>query len=154
MKITKANNKYSPLIDKALTTNEKGIANHFNTFSTSIAKKVVKKIPPTHNNFQNSPKNQIEMSFFIGPVDIKETENIINSLQKNKASGPHSPPIKVLNKSKKQLSATLTYLINLAFEAGIFPIILKTAKVIPIFKNGDQEDFTSLIIKWIVMKYK
>ena len=146
MKITKANNKYSPLIDKALTTNEKGIANHFNTFSISIAKELIKKIPPTHNNFQNSPKNQIEMSFFIGPVDIKETENIINSPQKNKAWGPHSPPIKILNKSKKQLSATLTHLINLAFEAGIFPIILKAAKVIPIFKNGDQEDCNNYIL--------
>ena len=146
MKITKANNKYSPLIDKALTTNEKGIANHFSTFSISIAKELIKKIPPTHNNFQNSPKNQIEMSFFIGPVDIKETENIINSPQKNKAWGPHSPPIKILNKSKKQLSATLTHLINLAFEAGIFPIILKPAKVIPIFKNGYQEDCNNYIL--------
>ena len=48
MKNTKANNKYSLLINKALTTNEKDIANHFNTFFTSIAQKLVKKIPPTH----------------------------------------------------------------------------------------------------------
>ena len=37
MKNTKASNKYSLLIDKALTTNEKEIANHFNTFFTSVA---------------------------------------------------------------------------------------------------------------------
>ena len=45
--------------------------------------------------------------------------------------------------SKKQLSVALTYLINLAFETGIFSEILKTAKVIPIFKKGDQQDFNN-----------
>ena len=51
MKNTKANNKYSLLIDKALTTNEKDIINHFNTFFTSIAQKLVNKVLPTHNSF-------------------------------------------------------------------------------------------------------
>ena len=140
LKNTKANNNYSILIDKALTTNKKDIANHFNTFFTSIAQKLVKKIPPTHNSFKSSLKNQKERSFFIGPVDIKETENIISSLQENKASGPNSFPIKMLKTSKKQLSVPLTYLINLAFETGVFPDILKTAKLIPIIKKGDQQD--------------
>ena len=136
MKNTKANKKY----DKALTRNEKDIANHFNTFFTSIAQKLVKKIPPTHNNFESTLKNQNEKSFFIGTVDIKETENKISSLQENKASGPNSLPIKMLKTSKKQLSVPLTYLINLAFETGVFPDILKTAKLIPIIKKGDQQD--------------
>ena len=85
MKNTKASNKYSLLTDKALTTND--IANHFNTFFTSILQKLVEKIPPTHNSFKSSLKNQNERSFFIGPVDIKETQDIISSLQENKASG-------------------------------------------------------------------
>ena len=59
------------------------------------------------------------MPFFIGPADIKEIENI-SSLQENKASGPNSLCIKILKMFKKQLSVPLTYLINLAFETGIF----------------------------------
>ena len=46
----------------------------------------------------------------------------------------------MLKTSKKQFSVPLSYLINLDFETGIFPDILKTAKVIPIFKKGDQQD--------------
>ena len=53
MKNNKANNKYSLLIDKALTANKKDTANHFNAIFTSIAQKLVNKIPPTHNNFEN-----------------------------------------------------------------------------------------------------
>ena len=78
------------------------------------------------------------MPFFTGPVNIKETKKIISSLQENKASGPNSLPIKTLKTSKKQLYVPLTYLVNLGFETGTFPEILKTAKVILIFKKGDQ----------------
>ena len=74
MKNTKANKKYSLLIDKALTTNVKDIANHVNTSFTSTAQKLAKKILTTYNNFENFLKNQKEMSFFIGPIDIKKTE--------------------------------------------------------------------------------
>ena len=80
------------------------------------------------------------MSFFIGPVDIKEIENVISSLQESKASGTNSLPIKILKTSKKQLSVPLTYLVNLALETGIFLEILKTAKVIPIFKKGTNKN--------------
>ena len=31
-------------------------------------------------------------------------------------------------------------LINLSFSTGLFPKILKKAKIIPIFKKGDQQD--------------
>ena len=46
----------------------------------------------------------------------------------------------MLKTSKKQFSVSLAYIINLAFETGIFPDILKTTKMIPIFKKGDQQD--------------
>ena len=118
MKNTKASKKYSHLINKPLTTIEKDIANHFNNFFTSIAQKLVEKIPPTHNNFKSSLKNQSERSFFIGAVDIKEAENVISNLQENKVSEPNSLPIKMLKTSKKQFSVPLTYLINLDFETG------------------------------------
>ena len=34
----------------------------------------------------------------------------------------------------------LTNLINLSFSIGLFPKILKQAKIIPIFEKGDQQD--------------
>ena len=51
MKNTKANNKYSLLINKALTTNEKDVANYLNAFLTSTAQKLVNKIPPNPQQF-------------------------------------------------------------------------------------------------------
>ena len=41
---------------------------------------------------------------------------------------------------KKLLSKPLANLINLSFSTGLFPKIHKQAKIIPIFKKGDQQD--------------
>ena len=37
----------------------------------------------------------------------------------------------------------LTYICNQSFQTGIFPNSMKTAKVIPIYKNGDRHLFTN-----------
>ena len=39
---------------------------------------------------------------------------------------------------KKTISKPLSHLINLSFNSGTFPSILKIAKVIPVFKNGSR----------------
>ena len=60
MKNTIVSHKYCLLIDKALTTNEKDIVNHFNTIFKSVTQKLVKKVPPTHNNFKNHWKTKMK----------------------------------------------------------------------------------------------
>ena len=41
---------------------------------------------------------------------------------------------------KKNISKSLTDLINLSFNSGKVPNCIKTAKVIPVFKKGDQQN--------------
>ena len=57
-----------------------------------------------------------------------------------RALGPNSVPMKILKDLKKELSKPLTILINLTFSLRIFPNCLKIAKVIPVFKKGDQQE--------------
>ena len=45
--------------------------------------------------------------------------------------------------SAEILANPLSYLFNLAFQFGMFPLCLKTAKAIPIFKNGDKSDISN-----------
>ena len=62
----------------------------------------------------------------------------INPIQENRSLGPCSIPVKILQKHVDVLKQTLTYLINLSFQQGIFPEALKTARVTPIFKKDHQ----------------
>ena len=44
----------------------------------------------------------------------------------------------IIKKVIDNIVRPLTYICNLSFQKGIFPNNMKTAKVVPIFKNGDK----------------
>ena len=68
---------------------------------------------------------------------------IISSLDSNKSVGPNSIPTKILKLLKNDISSQLSEIFNISFSSGIFPSILKTAKVIPIHKNNSKLDFSN-----------
>ena len=76
----------------------------------------------------------------MNPTSTEEVEDIVSSFYLNKALGPNSVLMKTLKDLKKELSKTITILINVTFSLGIFPNYLKIAKVIPVFKKGDQQE--------------
>ena len=61
-------------------------------------------------------------------------------MKTSKASGPNSIPTNILKLFKKEFSKPLSDMINMSFNQGVFPNILKIANVIPIHKKGDQLD--------------
>ena len=61
-------------------------------------------------------------------------------MKTNKASGPNSIPTNILKLFKKEFSKPLSDMINMSFNQGVFPNILKIANVIPIHKKGDKLD--------------
>jgi hypothetical protein len=58
----------------------------------------------------------------------------------NKATGHASIPLKYLKIVADIIAIPLCRIINLSFRKGIFPELLKTAKVIPLFKAGSADD--------------
>ena len=64
---------------------------------------------------------------------------MIKTFNVNKAIGPNSILVTIL-KEIKEISEPLSSLINLPFDTGEFPNCLKLAKVIPVYKKGDQQE--------------
>ena len=64
-------------------------------------------------------------------------------MKTNKSTGPNSIPTKILTISNQIICKPLTYLINLSFSVAIFPDLLKTSNVIPIFKRGEIQDYNN-----------
>ena len=60
-------------------------------------------------------------------------------MKTDKASGTNSIPTKIL-KFKKEFLKPLGDIINLSFNQGILPNLLKIANVIPIHKKSDKLD--------------
>ena len=69
-----------------------------------------------------------------------ELEKIIDGLDMKKATGPNSIPNIILGSFKLFFSVWLSRLINLCFEVGVFPDLLKTAKIIILHKKDSKLD--------------
>ena len=65
---------------------------------------------------------------------------VLSFLNHNKAPGLNSKIFRTLILLKNEISEPLTDLFNLSFMTGIFPSVLKTAKVVLVFKKNSKLD--------------
>ena len=77
------------------------------------------------------------------PTDKEEIANIVSSLDSNKASGPNSIPYRILFLLKNEILKQLEDLFNLSFMTSVFHSVLKTAKVVPVFKKDSKLDYSN-----------
>ena len=71
----------------------------------------------------------------------KEVSDMIDKLDEKKSPGPNGIPVLLLKKFKDFFSFWLAKLINLSFETGVFPDLLKIAKISPLHKKECKLDF-------------
>ena len=140
MSQTKNQYKTNLNIDNETITDDEVISNHFNKFFSSIAWKLVRKIPNTTKTSDSHLSKQSEKPFFPPPISLDGVEALISTPKVHKAVGPGSIPTIIIKQFKKLLSKPLANLINISFSIGLFTKILKQAKIIPIFKKGEQQD--------------
>ena len=118
------------------------MTNTFNDFFTEIGPQLDEEIPQSKRPggckiFLNS---RIPNSFLISTTNPQEISDIINHLDDSKATGPCSVPIKLLKLVRHELSIPFSDICNTSFTEGIFPEIIKVAKVIPSHKKGPTND--------------
>ena len=113
-------------------TSPSDIANTFNNYFASIPETTKKSIKCSHKHFSDYFANENGNTIFLQPTNKEEIANIISSLNSYKASGPNSIPYRILYQ--------LADLFNLSFMTGVFPSVLKTAKVVPVFNNDSKLD--------------
>ena len=129
------------LVNNETITNPSDIVNAFNNYFVKVAVNIQSSIRFSKKIYDYLPPLNIE-SFFLTPAEVS---NIIFSLNQNKSDGPNSIPIKILKLLNKDISDQLAILFNQSFSSGIFPSILKTSKVIPIYKKGSKLECSNYI---------
>ena len=127
-----------------LVSNPSKITNTFNDYFSTIGSKIEQKIPFAQGNFKdyfnkkdkdgNLRINSTD-SFFLAPTVPAEIEELIDALDMKKSTGPNGIPVFILKILKPFFSSWLSKLANLCFEVGIFPDILKIAKLHPCIKK-------------------
>ena len=90
-------------------------------------------------------KNRDQNSFFLSPTDKDEIALIKSSLDSTKLVGPNSIPTKILKLLKNDNSCQIVDIFNMSLTSGVFPSVLKLAKVIPVHKKDSKLDFSNYI---------
>ena len=122
-------------VNNETIANPSDIANVFNNYFAKVARDIQYSIRFSKKKYDYLRPLNIK-SFFLTPTDRTEVSNIISSLNQNKNDGPNITPIKILKLLNKGISDQLAiFFFNQSFSSGIFLPILKTSKIIPIYKK-------------------
>ena len=127
-----------------LVDNPLDINNHFNDFFVNVGPETEKTVPKVPNiSHEKFLKNRNQVNLIIAHISEEEVLEILKSLPTNKGTGPSSIPTKFLLMIADLVIAPLSNLINVSFSTGVFPDILKTAKVIPLHKGGSTQELNN-----------
>ena len=115
------------------------IADEFNLFFTKIGSNLASDIiTPDGKYFTDYLQRPFTIDFDFIEVTETDINEIIISLKPKKSSGYDKISTSLLKKIKSPLISPLTFLINQSLALGIFPDKLKIAKILPIYKKGDE----------------
>ncbi len=78
-----------------------------------------------------------------GFFDIYDIINIVSKLKSKTGQGHDEISTKLVKQSITYIATPLSHIINQSMSTGIVPQDMKLAKVIPIFKSGDQHSFNN-----------
>lgn len=119
------------------TSDSQAMAAIFNEHFVSIGKTLSECIGPIPNEVLGT---RVPQSFFLMPTTSMEVQKIISKLKSKNSVGIDRISSRVLKVIGEVVAPYLTNLINKSFVTGKFPECLKTAKVIPIHKEGSKMD--------------
>ena len=127
-------------ISGEITHDPKLIAQQFCDHFSTIASKIVKDNPTSADSFKRFFNRPISDSIFLQPTEPGEIFNTINSLNLRKSSGfDHYPPFFV-KLAGPVISELFSVLVNHSITLGIFPEVLKVAKVILVYELGSRHN--------------
>ena len=128
------NEKNVEITDKLL------IANEFNSNFNNVGKNLAKKIKVPHNVQHFYQRNNVcPVSFYLTPISENEIVTQINTLKNGLSCGEDRISLETIKTKYKTLLRPLSHIINTIFSTGVFPKILKTAVIVPLFKQGNKK---------------
>ena len=122
---------------------DKNIANGFNNFFSTIGSELATKIPNSNKTFSHYIDKSVSQNFTFCKVTPKLIEETAKMLKSKSSHGDDLISPKLLKKCLPHISKTLSHLFNLSFNTGYIAPQMKLAKVVPIFKSGDNKDFNN-----------
>ena len=154
-------NQIDFLINGQYISNSNTIANSFNNYFINVGNSLASSIQS-----ENDPLLYLQTnikSIYIPELDKIEIKSTISSMN-NSSSGYDELPASIMKQCIDSYIEPLTLLINKSIQQGVFPVELKIARIIPLYKGENNQlihnyrpisvlPFFSKIFEKIVYKY-
>lgn len=118
------------------------VAEQFNSFYTTVASKLVDKLPKRFGRFGKKFVHQFYRSKGAKPnsysfsiVSENRILKYLNNISAKKATGLEGIPARFVRNGASIIACPLTHVINLSLIQGVVPDDLKSARVVPLFKK-------------------
>ena len=123
-----------------IVTGDENIANAFNKYFINITHTMVDGIDPTPESQQVEDYliHQPRTSFSFNTITSEELIKAAKDIKCKKSSGHDELTTKLVKFVIQDLKEPLTTIYNQCITQGVFPKLLKLAKVLPIYKKGDS----------------
>ena len=121
----------------------KNVANNLNKHFASVAEKLAANLKKTNTKFTAYMGRENRSSMYLKEIKIDEIIEEILKICIKKSMGYDNIPPKIIKWGSDLFAPILMVIFNKCFHTGYYPNSMKIAKVIPIYKKGDQEDFNN-----------
>ena len=125
-------------------SNDLIICNEFNKYFVNIGPQLADKIRQIKGrSFKDYLKKPSKTNFRFQPVTPDTIIKVIDSLKPKTSQGFDRISNKLLKFIKSEVSGPLSNIFNQCVHEGSFPILLKKAKIIPVYKQNEKSLFTN-----------
>ena len=135
-------------IDSEVCFDKLKVAEKFNSFYTSVASKLVEKMPKCVKRYGKSfvfncysSKGVRPNSFSFSIVTESNFFKYLNNLGCTLATGLDGIPSRFVVDAAPMIAYPLSHIINLSVIQGCVPDGLKSARVIPLFKKNEKTNY-------------
>ncbi len=121
------------------------IANKFNEFFVNIGPELARnvRVDNPQKSYKHYLRSKTGLLFRFREVNTELVSKIIGELKPKTSCGFDGFSMKLIKLIELQIVGPVTSIINQMLNTGIFPDDLKIAKVVPLFKKGDDTIFSN-----------
>ena len=101
------------------------------------------KIPRSNNVFTRYLSDKVDDTLFLKPVTKEEIINLVKNTKSKKSKDHDDIDMCLVKKILPHIVTPLEHIFNISLQKGVFPDGMKLARVIPLFKNGEMNDFSN-----------
>ena len=115
------------------------IAGEFNKFFVNVGPNLAKRISASSKSPMEFLSGNYCNSMYLLPTTAEEIGDIIANLKNSTSAGYDNFQTKLIKFCSNELALILAHVNNQSLIEGVFPDRLKIARVVPIFKSGDNK---------------